>query len=351
MPLPPPRPSGSIEAKSDGVKAVPSTDKMATLRAYLKAQGLCYICAKKWSHNHKCANSVQLHAVQEVFAHLQDPQDSVSADILDVESPARSELMVVSLLALQGVESVGTMRILGYVQGFEVLILVDSGSSVSFISSKLATGLSGLHSLPTPLKVQVASGGVLHCDSIVTQCEWFTQGYTFRTDLRVLPLTSYDMILGIDWLATHSPMTVDWCNRVLTISAHRQSITLCGIKPALNTCALATPRQMQAFGYRHAVAHLVQLCELSTPVTIEQIPEVVQKVLQDYATVFDEPTGLPPSRPYDHTIPLIHGAQPMNVRPYRYTPAQKDEIESQVQDILTKGIIWPSAVHSLLQCF
>lgn len=78
---------------------------------------------------------------------------------------------------------------------------------------------------------------------------------------------------------------------------------------------------------------------------------MVQKVLQDYATVFDEPTGLPPSRPYDHTIPLIHGAQPMNVRPYRYTPAQKDEIESQVQDILTKGIIWPSAVHSLLQCF
>jgi hypothetical protein len=34
---------------------------------------------------------------------------------------------------------------------------------------------------------------------------------------------------------------------------------------------------------------------------------------------------------------------PVNVRPYRYTPAQKDEIESQVQEMLNKGIIQPSS--------
>lgn len=59
--------------------------------------------------------------------------------------------------------------------------------------------------------------------------------------------------------------------------------------------------------------------------------------------MFQEPQGLPPVREYDHTIPLIPGAQPVNVRPYRYTPLQKDEIERQVADILDRGIIKPSS--------
>jgi len=33
----------------------------------------------------------------------------------------------------------------------------------------------------------------------------------------------------------------------------------------------------------------------------------------------------------------------MNIRPYRYSPAQKDEIESQLSEILKNGIIKPSA--------
>lgn len=48
---------------------------------------------------------------------------------------------------------------------------------------------------------------------------------------------------------------------------------------------------------------------------------------------------LPPSRPSDHHIPLISGAQPVNVRPYRYNPLQKTEIEKQIRDMLKTGII------------
>jgi hypothetical protein len=36
---------------------------------------------------------------------------------------------------------------------------------------------------------------------------------------------------------------------------------------------------------------------------------------------------------------LIPGSTPVSVRPYRYPPAIKDEIERQVQDMLTSGII------------
>lgn len=66
-------------------------------------------------------------------------------------------------------------------------------------------------------------------------------------------------------------------------------------------------------------------------------------MVQEFSHLFEEPSGLPPARDYDHTIPLIPGAVPVNVRPYRYTPAQKDEIEKQVKDMLQKGIIQPSA--------
>lgn len=38
-------------------------------------------------------------------------------------------------------------------------------------------------------------------------------------------------------------------------------------------------------------------------------------------------------------MPLIAGAQPFRLRPYRFDPAQKDEVKKQVQDLLSKGQI------------
>jgi hypothetical protein len=51
---------------------------------------------------------------------------------------------------------------------------------------------------------------------------------------------------------------------------------------------------------------------------------------------------LPPSREYDHHIPLIPGVKPVNVKPYRYSPTQKDEIERQIKEMLANGIFRPS---------
>jgi hypothetical protein len=41
-------------------------------------------------------------------------------------------------------------------------------------------------------------------------------------------------------------------------------------------------------------------------------------------------------------IPLLPNATPVNCRPYRYSPTQKDEIERHVDDMLTLGLIVPS---------
>jgi hypothetical protein len=51
------------------------------------------------------------------------------------------------------------------------------------------------------------------------------------------------------------------------------------------------------------------------------------------------PTSLPPSRFCEHFIPLFEGARPVSIRPYRFSPQMKDEVENQVKDMLNNGII------------
>lgn len=59
-------------------------------------------------------------------------------------------------------------------------------------------------------------------------------------------------------------------------------------------------------------------------------PEIEQ-LLQKFEDIFHDPKTLPRSRSYDHAIPLISGAVPINARPYHYSPQHKTEIETQVK--------------------
>lgn len=72
-------------------------------------------------------------------------------------------------------------------------------------------------------------------------------------------------------------------------------------------------------------------------------PPEIQQLVQEFAELFQEPSSLPPVRSCAHTIPLISGAQPFRLRPYRYNPAQKTEIERQVKELLRNGLIQPSS--------
>jgi hypothetical protein len=65
----------------------------------------------------------------------------------------------------------------------------------------------------------------------------------------------------------------------------------------------------------------------------------LQDLVLRFSHVFAVPHSLPPERVCDHKIPLIPGARPVQMRPYRYAPALKSEIEKQVADMLQSGII------------
>ncbi|GKE59881.1 reverse transcriptase, partial [Tanacetum coccineum] len=43
---------------------------------------------------------------------------------------------------------------------------------------------------------------------------------------------------------------------------------------------------------------------------------------------------LPPKRTHDHKIPLMPNTPPVNIRPYKHPPSQKDAVELMVKEIL-----------------
>lgn len=49
-------------------------DKLRALRSYRRARGLCYTCGEKWSREHKCAATVQLHVVEELWDMLEESE-------------------------------------------------------------------------------------------------------------------------------------------------------------------------------------------------------------------------------------------------------------------------------------
>jgi hypothetical protein len=65
----------------------------------------------------------------------------------------------------------------------------------------------------------------------------------------------------------------------------------------------------------------------------------VKSLISESEQIFQEPSALPPSRAYDHSISMLPNIATINCRPYRYSPVQKNEIERQVESMLKVGTI------------
>lgn len=64
------------------------------------------------------------------------------------------------------------MQFQGTIQGLPVKILLDSGSSHTFVSLTLSSKLTGQSPLSVPLCVKIADGQVLDCSTNFLQLEW-----------------------------------------------------------------------------------------------------------------------------------------------------------------------------------
>ena len=63
-----------------------------------------------------------------------------------------------------------------------------------------------------------------------------------------------------------------------------------------------------------------------------------------FPDVFSEDLpGLPPDREVEFTIDLVPSIGPISKAPYRMAPTELKELKEQLQDLLDKGFIRPSA--------
>lgn len=194
--------------------------------------------------------------------------------------------------------------------------------------------------MPTA-QVKVANGDILTTETMIPKMEWWAQGHTFHTDMRVLELGAYDAILGFDWLKQHSPMQCHWANKQLEFEDEGVPVLLQGLNKPTTEPSEISAEQLCKWLKGNDVWALAML-EYQTDDSQQNVSAAIEPILAEYNDVFRDPKTLPPSRTYDHTIPLVPGVVPVNTRPYRYSPSHKDEIERQVKELLASGLIVPS---------
>ena len=71
----------------------------------------------------------------------------------------------------------------------------------------------------------------------------------------------------------------------------------------------------------------------------------LKELVDEFNDVFPDtlPKGRPPKRDIVHEIRIEEGAKPPSWPPYHLGPAEQDEMEEQVKDLLAQGFIRPSA--------
>jgi hypothetical protein len=177
-----------------------------------------------------------------------------------------------------------------------VIILFDSGATHSFISSKCGTKV-GLDFYPTNGAYMITTpGGKISSNQIYRKVPIQLGSNLIKTDLLLLDLEGMDV--EIDSFE------------------HDTTILYLPQRECNNSCAYAVEG-----------------------IKLKDIP-----IVFEYPDVFpDDLPGMPPDRDIEFIIELQPGTAPISKRPYRMPPNELAELKIQLQDLLDKGYIHPSA--------
>lgn len=245
--------------------------------------------------------------------------------------------------ATEGTEGPATFALKLLINGKQAIALVDSGSSDTFMSSTFAASSNCYQKPMAPKKVTVAGGGTLVTANIISQTNFHIQGKTFSSTFKVLDLTSYDVILGADWICKYSPICLDLVERILVVTKNGAPITLYDYTIPKKKC-LISAMKLEKMLKKGVMGYILQthLEEVEEKIATPSVPAELQPLLEKYKDVFAESESLPPSRECDHKIHLKPGSNPPNLRPYKVPHYQKAAMEEIIKTMLEKCQIQPS---------
>ncbi|KAL0537061.1 hypothetical protein IC582_026029 [Cucumis melo] len=229
----------------------------------------------------------------------------------------------------------GTLPVLGHY----ALVLFDSGSSHSFISSTFVLHarleVEPLHHV---LSVSTPSGECMLSKEKVKTCQIEIAGHVIEVMLLVLDMLDFDVILGMDWLAANHA-SIDCSRKEVTFNPpSRASFKFKGegSRSLPQVISAIRASKLLSQGTWGILASVVDTREADVSLSSEP-------VVRDYPDVFpEELPGLPPHREVEFAIELEPGTVPISRAPYRMAPAELKELKVQLHELLDKGFIRPS---------
>ena len=126
---------------------------------------------------------------------------------------------------MSSVRSSETMQVRIQLGGASLLALLDSGSTHNFVSEEAAARTSLKLQPRSNMKVTVANGERVPCPGVYHAIPFSIASEPFSTDFFALPLASYDIVLGTEWLASLGPIL--WEFAALTMSFWHQDHRVC----------------------------------------------------------------------------------------------------------------------------
>ncbi|GJT63725.1 putative reverse transcriptase domain-containing protein [Tanacetum coccineum] len=194
-------------------------------------------------------------------------------------------------------------------------MLFDSGANRSFVSNTFSTMLDITPSaLDVSYAIELADGRTSETNTVLRGCTLGLLGHPFNIDLMPVNLGSFEVIIGMDWLAKN------------------HAVIVCEEKIA------------QKYIEKGCQVFLAYVTKKETK------DESKEKRLKDVPTVWDFPEvfpedlpGLPPVRQVEFQIDLVPGAAPVARAPYRLARSKMEELSTQLQELFDKGFIRPSS--------
>ncbi|GJX54116.1 putative reverse transcriptase domain-containing protein [Tanacetum coccineum] len=166
--------------------------------------------------------------------------------------------------------------------------------------------------------------------------------HPFNIDLMSVPLGSFDVIIGMDWLTKYHRVII--CDeKIVRVPFGREMLIFQG-----NGNNQRKESRLNIISCTKAQEYLSKGCDVFLAhITIKEAEDKSEgKQLEDVPIVRDFPEDLPgilPARQVEFQIDLVPGAAPVARAPYRLAPSKMKELAEQLQELSDKGFIRPNS--------
>ena len=247
----------------------------------------------------------------------------------------------------------------------DIHVLIDNGASENYVSPHLSTPVAGTHHHVCGREVETAGGNT----SPITERVVFNldlQGHSSSMFAFVFD-TKFDIILGPSWLKEHRPK-VNWLDDSWSVSCCLNVGASGVILPIHDRVGrdiedIVAPTTLNYLISKNQVKKAVEkegadACYLylldDTSLTTSSIinkSSFWSQLPKEFPSVFlNSLPGLPPERGVQHVIDTCD-AKPLNRMPFRMSPAELNELNKQLNELLSLGLIRRSSSPWVRRCY